>query len=73
MIRFKLKDYLDAKGISAYKLGQTVKGLEPVTVRKYAAGERMPTLDSLDRLIVALRELTSERVSVCDLLEYVED
>ena len=73
MIQFRLKDYLASKDITAYKLGQTVKGLERVTIKKYAAGERTPTLDSLDKVITALRDLTGEEVSVCDLLEYVEE
>lgn len=72
MIQFLLKEFLDSKNISAYRLGQTVKGLERVTIKKYAAGERTPTLDSLDKVITALRELTGEEVSVCDLLEYTD-
>ena len=71
MVRFILGQYLAKKGLSSAQLERTVKGIAPITARKYAAGERNPTLESLDKVITALRQLTGEEVTVADLLEYV--
>ena len=70
MIKFRLKEFLEAHGVSAYRLGQEVKGVSAVAVRKYAAGERQPQLDSLAAIITALRAITGKDVTPGDLLEY---
>ena len=70
MITFKLKEFLEEHDLSAYKLGQAVEGISEITVRKYAAGERQPQLESLDAVITALRALTGKDVTPGDLLEY---
>lgn len=64
---------LDEHKISAYRLGQEVKGLNPKTVQMYASGLRQPSLDGLGKILAALQRLTNGTVGVVDLLEYVPD
>lgn len=70
MIRFKLKAYLEREGVPLREFARRVEGLSPKTIYTYASGTRNPTLDSLDRLITALRDVTGHPVEVADLLEY---
>jgi hypothetical protein len=68
----RLKRYLEAHGINAYRLGQRVEGLSPKTVYMYVNDERTPSLEGLSKVVKALRELTGEEVKVSDVLEYTE-
>jgi transcriptional regulator with XRE-family HTH domain len=70
VIKVKLSAYLEREGITVYQLAQRVEGLSPKSVYTYANGTRNPSLDSLDKLVAALRELTDKPVEVSDLLEY---
>ncbi|UCH24644.1 MAG: helix-turn-helix transcriptional regulator [Trueperaceae bacterium] len=73
MIKVKLSAYLEREGITVYQLAQRVEGLSPKSVYTYANGTRNPSLDSLDKLVTALRELTDKPVEVSDLLEYQQE
>lgn len=71
MIRIRLKDVLAAHKVSAYRLAQHTKGVSPKTVYAVSAGRAQPSLDALDRILTALRDLTGETLQPGDLLEYV--
>jgi predicted transcriptional regulator len=73
VIIFKLKSLLEKHGISSYKFERSVEGYVPVTIKKIVSGENNPSLESLDKIITALRELTDEEITPNDLLEYVPD
>lgn len=68
-IRPRLREYLDTKGLTAYRLAQRVDGMKPASVYAIAAGKKRPSLESLEKILGALRELTGEPVSLADVLE----
>ena len=70
VIRWRLKEFLDERGISTYQLAKEVEGLTPVSVYRNARDVAALRLDTLDAFIKALRSLTGKEVTVCDLLEY---
>jgi DNA-binding Xre family transcriptional regulator len=73
VIVFNLKHLLEKHGISSYKFERSVEGYAPVTIKKIVSGENNPSLESLDKIITALRNLTGENVTPNDLLEYIPD
>lgn len=68
-IRLKLRQYLDAHNLSAYRLVREVEGISPNTIYAYAANRRKPTLHNLEKVLSALERLTGKPVSISDLLE----
>ncbi len=72
-IRWKLREYLDTHGVSAYKLAELSNGrLSRTGIYRLTADDlKAIRFESLGVLIPALRELTGEQVEVSDLLEYV--
>lgn len=71
MVRWKLHDYLQAHGLTVYKLTQAAKGkLSANGIYKLARGTSTVQLETLSALIEALQSLTGQAVSVADLLEY---
>jgi DNA-binding XRE family transcriptional regulator len=72
VIRLKLKELLEAHGVSAYALGKAVEGISPKTIYMYVNGQRQPSLGAVATLLHSLRELTGENIQLCELLEYKE-
>ena len=69
-MKWKLQQYLAKHRISPHQL-VTASGLSVNTVYPIARGAaRRVSLDTLDRLLAALRELTQEPVDIGDLLSY---
>lgn len=72
-VRWKLREYLDTKGISTYALASEIGGKSnAVTLYRLNSPTRQPrqiTFDVLEQIVVALRRLTGERVTADDLLE----
>lgn len=71
-VKWKLKEFLDLHGVSAYKLAEKTQGkLSRNGVYRLTsedlAGIRF---DSLEAIIPALEELTGKRVDVADLLKF---
>ncbi len=73
-IKWKLKEFLDAEGVTAYALAQKTseklsqKGVYRLT-QNDLSGIRF---ESLQAIIPALRDLTGKAVQVSDLLEYAD-
>lgn len=69
MLRWKLRDYLDSHGLSAYALTRTAD-VAPNTVYALARGDsERVSLEVLDKVLTGLERLTGEPVGVADLLE----
>ncbi len=69
MLRWKLRDYLSNRGLSAYALTRTTD-VAPNTVYALARGDsERVSLEVLDKVLAGLERLTGEPVSVTDLLE----
>jgi DNA-binding Xre family transcriptional regulator len=73
VIEFKLKAVLEKHGMSGYRLEQSVEEFAPITIRKIVSGENSVSLESLNSIISALRQLTGKEIEVSDLLEYIPD
>jgi hypothetical protein len=72
---WKLRDYLNRKGISAYQLAKALPESRQPTIYRLAS-ESPPTsvnLDVLGRVVAGLRDLTGEPVSPNDLLEVIDE
>ena len=70
--KWKLRDFLEAKGITVYALSKELEGQVSITTL-YSLKNRRPKrldLEGLDALIPALERLTGERVELTDLLEF---
>lgn len=71
-MKWKLNQYLAKHQISPHQL-MVATGLSVNTVYPIARGEaKRISLETLDRLLFALRELTQEPVDIGDLLSYEE-
>ena len=72
-LEWKVREFLKAHGISAYRLMKEA-GLAQGTAYRLASNRANGlNLETLDAVIGALRRLTSKRVLLADLLEYQED
>lgn len=71
-VRWKLKEFLDAEGITAYKLAEVTHGdLSQKGVYRLTSGDlKGIRFDSLEAIIPALHKLTGKHVQVSDLLEF---
>ena len=71
--QWKLKTFLDAHGITPYKLSKLTHGKLSRTSVYSLSSDRVEAvkLDSLAAIIPALSELTGRQVTVSDLLEVV--
>lgn len=69
-MKWKLKQYLEDHDLTAHALSRE-SSLSTATIYPMARGqaERI-SLQTMDRVITALRSLTGERVDIADLLEY---
>ena len=73
MVTWKLRDYLDRHGVSAYALLKATD-LAPSTVYALARGDQTRVdLGVLDRVIGGLEHLTGEPVTFDDLLGREDD
>ena len=75
MLQWRVRQYLTKKGLSAYDLDRALgRKLSPRTIYTLARNEpKQIRLDTLDKLMTALEELTGTPVSLKDLLEYQRD
>lgn len=72
-VQFTLKDYLEAHGLTAYRLAEQAKGrVSRGTVYALARGSAGGvSLGTLGAVMTALEELTGREVTPADLLEAV--
>lgn len=76
MVRWRLADYLQQRGFSAYALGKIIGGARMNTVYRIARRGEEPTrvdFETLALIITGLRTMTGEDVQITDILEYVSD
>lgn len=72
-LEWKVKEFLEAHNVSAYRLMKEA-GLAQGTAYRLANNQANGlNLNTLDAVVEALRRLTSKRVILADLLEYQED
>jgi len=76
IVRWRLADFLETRGLTAYALGKTIGSPRMNTIYRIARRGEEPT--RVDFLILAtvldgLRKLTGEDVQLTDILEYVPD
>lgn len=73
-IQWKLRQYLETHGLSAYALAKVAGGRETTIYRLAREGQEPDRVDlpTLARVIGALRRLTGETVTPNDLLEVIE-
>lgn len=74
-LRWKLRAFLKAHDIPTLRLAKAMGNGRVSTLYRLTSPspDRVPTridLPTLERIIAALRDLTGQAVSVCDLLEY---
>ncbi len=68
-MRWKLQDYLERHNLNAHRLVKA-SGLSSNTVYPMTRGEaQRVSLATLETVLLALRDLTGERVAIGDLLE----
>lgn len=72
-VKVKFKDYLQEHNLSAYRVSQHARGMSPKTVYAIASGRNRPSMEALEKLLDALREITGEEVGPGDLLEYLPE
>lgn len=72
-VKVRFKDYLEERGLSAYRVSKHARGMSPKTVYAIASGRHRPSMEALEKLLDALREITGEEVVPADLLEYVPE
>lgn len=74
--QWRLAQFLQARGITAYALAKATGTARPTTIYRLARADHEPTrvdLPTLTMVIDGLRTLTGEDVQVSDILEYVPD
>lgn len=70
MVRWTLAEYMDARGITRYAL-QKQSGVPMNTLRAmYAQTSARVDFVVLDRVLIALSQLSETKVSVSDVLEH---
>lgn len=73
MLRWKLRDTMDALGVTRYAL-QKDTGIAMNTIRAMYDGEtQRPDLALLDRVIRALRRMSGRELSLGDVLEFIPE
>jgi DNA-binding Xre family transcriptional regulator len=74
MIKLRLKDCLDANGLSVYRLEKECPEVSRTTLYKLAAGEVDGVrFNTLNAVLIALARLTGKPVTPNDLLEVIEE
>lgn len=74
--RWRLDQYLKARGFSAYALAKAIGTSRATTIYRLAKAGHTPTridLPTLTLVLDGLRKLTGEEVQITDILEYVPD
>lgn len=72
-VRWRLADYLERHGLTAYALGKEIGVTRMNTVYRLARRGNEPVrvdLETLALVISSLRMLTGENVQIADILEY---
>jgi DNA-binding Xre family transcriptional regulator len=72
-LAWRVKEFLEAHGISAYRLMKEADLAQGTAYRLANNRANGLNLETLDAVIEALRQLTGKRVLLADLLEYQED
>lgn len=74
-VQWKLKQFLDQEGITAYRLADETHGkLSQNGVYRLASGElKGIRFETLDIIIPALSKLSGKQVTLQELLEYVSE
>ena len=75
MMRWQVRQYLKSQGLSAYDLDRALgRKLSPRTVYALARNEpKQIRLETLDKVLTVLEELTGKPVRLGDLLEFQHD
>ena len=75
MLRWRVRQYLKAQGLSAYDVERAMgRKLSPKTVYALARNEpKQIRLETLDKVMGVIEELTGEDVRLADLLKYDPD
>lgn len=76
VVRWRLADYLEKRGLTAYALGKAMGTSYMNTVYRMARRGDEPTrvdLPTLSSVLDGLRKLTGEDVQIADVLEYVPE
>lgn len=76
MVRWRLADFLEDRGLTAYALGKASGTTRMNTIYRIARRGDEPTrvdLPTLALVLDGLRKLTGEPVNIMDVLEYVPD
>lgn len=72
-LKWKVKEFLEGHGISAYRLMKEASLAQGTAYRLANDQANGLNLETLDAVIGALRRLTGKRVILADLLEYREE
>lgn len=74
-MRWRLKAYLFSKGVTPYqvaqKMGGNERGNQSLLYRLQDGDVVTSTVPTIERIVLALRELTGEEVRMFDLVEEV--
>lgn len=75
MIRWRLKTFLEAHGLTPYRLAKATRGELSLNAVYNAVADDFTAIkfSTLDVIVKALRDLTGKQVGVTDLIEYVGD
>lgn len=74
LVRWRLADFLEAHGVTAYALGKATGTTYMNTIYRIARRGHEPTrvdLPTLAMILDGLRKLTGEDVQITDVLEYL--
>ncbi len=74
-VRWRLKEFLEARNLTAYALSKA-GGIQRMSTVYRIASSDAPTrvdLPTLARVLDGLRKLTGEEVQLTDILEYVPE
>lgn len=73
VLKLKLKEFLDANGLSVYKLAKEVNGVGEQAVYGIVRGDKKPSWESLDYITSALCRLTGRQVGIEEIVEHSQD
>jgi hypothetical protein len=73
-VQWKLRRYLDAHGLTAYRLAQAIPDMRQATIYRLASKTTPQSVnfEILGRILQGLRQLTGETVTPNDLLEVLD-
>lgn len=73
--QWRLRDYLNSKGITAYRLAKAIPEVRQATIYRLAAEDapQSVSFDVLSQVITGLRKLTGQDITPNDLICVVEE